>query len=354
MSTSGERCVHIGGRDVGPAHPPFVIAEMSGNHDGDLGKAKDIVRAAAEAGVTALKLQTFTADTMTVDVDLPAFRISADHELWGDANLYELYQRAHTPWDWHEPLFDLARELGMLAFSAPFDPSAVQFLESLDVPCHKIASSEMNDLPLIRAVAATGKPIVISTGMATVGEIDAAVRAARETGNEQIVVLACTVSYPADPADSHLRALPLMADAFDAVVGLSDHSPGIGAAIAAVALGASVLEKHLVLTREGGGVDAAFSLEPEEMAALVRESTRAWQALGEARIGPTANEREGLRFRRSLYVVQDVRAGDVVTTDNVRSIRPAGGLQPEVLTSLTGRVFTADAPKGTAMTWDLV
>ncbi len=354
MSTGRERSVQIGERTVGSAHPPFVIAEMSGNHDGDLGKAKDIVRAAADAGATALKLQTFTADTMTIDIDLPAFRISSGHQLWGDANLYELYQRAHTPWDWHEPLFSLARELGMLAFSAPFDATAVSFLEGLDVPCHKIASSEMNDLPLIREVAATGKPIIISTGMATVGEIEAAARAARETGNEQIVLLACTVSYPANPADSHLRALPLMADAFNSVVGLSDHTPGIGAAIAAVALGASVLEKHLVLAREGGGVDAAFSLEPVEMASLVRESTIAWQALGEPRIGPTDGEREGLRFRRSLYVVRDVQAGEAVTAENVRSIRPAGGLQPDEITLLMGRAFRTDVSKGTAMTWDLV
>lgn len=354
MSSAQQRSVRIGDRDVGPEHPPFVIAEMSGNHDGDLEKAKDIVRAAAEAGATALKLQTFTADTITIDVDLPAFRISSGHELWGDANLYQLYERAHTPWEWHAPLFELARELGMLAFSAPFDPTAVDFLETLDVPCHKIASSEMNDLPLVRRVAATGKPIIISTGMATVGEIDAAVRAARETGNEQIVVLACTVSYPADPVDSHLRGIPLMAETFGTVVGLSDHTAGIGAAVAAIALGASVVEKHLVLAREGGGVDAAFSLEPHELAALVREGTRAWQALGEARIGPTESEKEGLRFRRSLYVVQDVRAGDAVTPENVRSIRPAGGLQPDALDVLVGRVFRRDAPKGTPVTWDLV
>ena len=349
-----QRSIRIGTRDVGAAHPPFVIAEMSGNHNGDLEVAKDIVRAAAEAGATALKLQTFTADTITIDVDTPAFRITSGHELWGDANLYRLYQQAHTPWDWHEPLFDLARSLGMLAFSAPFDPTAVDFLEGLDVPAHKIASSEMNDLPLIRKAAETGKPIIISTGMASIGDIDAAVRAARETGNEQLVVLSCTVSYPANPSDSHLRGIPLLADAFGVVVGLSDHTRGIGAAIAAVAMGASVLEKHLLLDREAGGVDAAFSLMPAEMASLVRESRTAWEALGEARIGPAASEAEGLRFRRSLYVVQDVRAGDKVTAENVRSIRPAGGLQPEALATLLGRAFRTDAPKGTPVTWELV
>ena len=354
MSARPTRSVVISGREVGPAAPPFIIAEMSGNHDGDLGRAKDIVRAAAEAGASALKLQTFTADTITVDVDLPAFRISAEHALWPGANLYQLYQKAHTPWEWHEPLFALAQELGMLAFSAPFDPTAVAFLESLDVPCHKIASSELNDLPLVCAVAETGKPIILSTGMATVAEIDAAVRTARSTGNEQIVVLSCTVSYPAAPGDSNLRRIPLLAELFDVVVGLSDHTPGIGAAIAAVALGASVVEKHLVLEREGGGVDAAFSLMPDELAMLVRESGIAWQALGEPRIGPTDSEREGLRFRRSLHVVQDVRAGDVVTHENVRSIRPAGGLQPHEIDLLLGRPFTRDAQKGTAVSWDLV
>ena len=348
------RHVRIGGRDVGPAYPPFVVAELSGNHNGDLGIARDLVRAAAAAGADAMKLQTFTADTITVDVDLPAFRISAEHELWGGANLYQLYDRAHTPWEWHEPLFALARELGLLAFSAPFDPTAVAFLEGLDVPCHKIASSEITDLPLVREAAATGKPVIISTGMATVGEIDAAVRAARETGNDDIVVLSCTVSYPASPADSHLRRIPLLADTFDAVVGLSDHTPGIGAALAAVALGAAVIEKHLVLSRDTDGVDAAFSLEPAELAALVRESRIGWQALGEPRIGPTESEVEGLRFRRSLYVVADARAGEMVTRDNVRSIRPAGGLPPDAIEVVLGRHFRREAAKGTPLTWDLV
>jgi pseudaminic acid synthase len=348
------RSIRIADRDVGSAYPPFVIAEMSGNHNGDLGTAKDIVRAAAAAGASAIKLQTYTADTMTVDVDLPAFRISAGHELWAGANLYRLYQRAATPWEWHESLFDLAGELGMLAFSAPFDASAVDFLEKLDVPCLKIASSEITDLPLVRRAAETGKPVILSSGMASLGEIDAAVRAARETGNEALVVLSCTVSYPASPADSHLRGLPLLADTFDTVVGLSDHTPGIGAAIAAVALGAAVIEKHLVLSRETPGVDAAFSLEPAQLAALVRESHIGWQALGDVRIGPTESEYEGLRFRRSLYVVADVHQGDPVTRDNVRSIRPAGGLPPDTIEVVLGRHFRQDAAKGTALTWDLV
>jgi N-acetylneuraminate synthase len=348
------RSVRIGGIDVGADHPPFVIAEMSGNHNGELDTALAIVRAAAEAGAHAIKLQTYTADTMTIDADAPAFRISSGHELWGGDRLYDLYERAHTPWDWHKPIFELARELGMLAFSSPFDATAVAFLEDLDVPCYKIASSEIVDLPLIRLAAATGKPVIISTGMASVGEIDAAVAAARGAGNDQIVVLSCTADYPAEPEDSNLRGIPVLADTFDTVVGLSDHTMGIGAAIAAVALGASVIEKHLTLARDDGGVDSAFSLDPAELATLVRESEVAWRALGSPRIGATESETEGLRFRRSLFVVEDVRAGDVVTATNVRAIRPAGGLSPDAFDLVAGRVFRRDAGRGTPLTWDLI
>ena len=348
------RSIAIGGREVGPDAAPFIIAEMSGNHDGDLDKALAIVRAAAGAGAHAIKLQTYTADTITIDVDAPAFRISSGHELWADRRLYDLYEEAHTPWEWHAPIFELARELGILAFSSPFDPTAVAFLEDLDVPCHKIASSEIVDLPLIRLAAGTGKPIIISTGMASVGEIDAAVSAARGTGNDQIVVLSCTASYPADPADSNLRGIPILADTFGTLVGLSDHTMGIGAALAAVALGACVIEKHVTISRQGGGVDSAFSLEPDELAALVRESETAWVSLGQPRIGATASEREGLRLRRSLFVVQDVVAGDVVTEANVRSIRPAGGLAPDLFSVVSGRAFRVDAKKGTPLSWDVL
>jgi len=348
------RSVTIGGREVGPAAEPFVIAEMSGNHDGDLNKALDIVRAAAESGAHAIKLQTYTADTITIDADTPLFRLSAGHSLWADRRLYELYQEAHTPWDWHKPIFELARELGLLAFSSPFDPSAVAFLEDLDVPCYKIASSEIVDLPLIRLAAGTGKPIIISTGMASVGEIHAAVEAARSVGNNQIVVLSCTADYPADPADSNLRGIPVMADTFQTLVGLSDHTMGIGAAVASVAFGACVIEKHVTLSREGGGVDSAFSLEPAELAALVSESRNAWLALGKPRIGARAVEAEGLRFRRSLFVVEDVQAGDPVTAVNVRSIRPAGGLAPDLFDVVVGRVFARSAVKGTPLSWDLI
>lgn len=348
------KTIHIGGVPVGRDVEPFIIAEMSGNHDGSLDKALEIVQAAATAGAHAVKLQTYTAETMTMDIDAPAFRLSDDHPLWAGRTLHDLYEQAHTPWEWHRPIFELARELGLLAFSSPFDPSAVELLESLDVPAYKIASSEIVDLPLVRLAAGTGKPIIISTGMASVGEIHAAVEAARSVGNDQVVVLSCTASYPADPAASNLRGIPVMADAFDAPIGLSDHTMGIGAAVASIAFGAVLVEKHVTLSREQGGVDSEFSLEPPELAALVAETRVAWQSLGEARIGATASEREGLRFRRSLFVVEDVVAGEKVTDGNVRSIRPADGLAPDTFGLLEGRTFTRDVARGTPMSWDLV
>ncbi len=344
----------IGEHLVGPDAPPFVIAEMSGNHDGSLDTALEIVRVAAGAGAHAIKLQTYTADTITLDADTPDFRISDGHSLWGGRRLYDLYDQAHTPWEWHEPIFALASELGICAFSSPFDPTAVDFLAGLDVPAYKIASSEIVDLPLIRKAAEQGKPIIISTGMASIAEVHAAVEAARSTGNEQIVVLSCTADYPADPASANLRGLPLLAGAFGTLVGLSDHTMGIGVAVASVAFGACVIEKHITLSRDSGGVDAAFSLEPAELAALVRESEVARQALGEARIGAKASEREGLRFRRSLYVSRDVVPGEIVGSDNVRSVRPAGGLPPDDFGLVAGRPFRKAAVKGTALSWDLL
>lgn len=346
--------IRIGARDIGPDHPPFVIAEVSGNHNGSLDRALAIVDAVAEAGAHAVKFQTYRPDTITIDVDTPAFRLSDDHELWSGENLYRLYERAHTPWEWHDKLFARARELGLAVFSSPFDPTAVELLESLDAPAYKIASSEIVDLPLIELCARTGKPLVISTGMASVGEIDAAVRTAREAGNEQVLLLGCTASYPAPPSDSNLRSLPVLAQTFGTPVGLSDHTMGIGAPVAAVALGACAVEKHVTLARDDGGVDSAFSLEPHELAALVIETRRAWEALGTASIGPKTSEREGLRLRRSLYVVEDVEAGEPVTARNVRSIRPAGGLPPSEITTVLGRTFRADAAKGTPLTWDLI
>lgn len=346
--------ITIGQHTVGADAPPFIIAEMSGNHDGSLEKALAIVDAAAGAGAHAIKLQTYTADTITIDADTPSFRLSQGHELWGGRRLYDLYEEAHTPWEWHKPIFDRAREMGILAFSSPFDPTAVDFLEELDAPAYKIASSEIVDLPLIRKAAEQGKPIIISTGMASISEIHDAVTAARSVGNDQIVVLSCTADYPADPASANLRSLPTLSQAFGTLVGLSDHTMGIGAAVASVAFGACVIEKHVTISRQGGGVDSAFSLEPHELEALVRESDVAWQALGENRIGAKESEREGLRFRRSLFVTRDVKAGDLVDETNVRSIRPSGGLLPDMFPVVKGRPFTADAVKGTPLTWDII
>ena len=353
-AVSASRSLTVGNTRIGPDAEPFVIAEMSGNHNGDLGRALAIVDAAAEAGAHSIKLQTYRADTITIDADGEAFRITGDHPLWAGQNLYKLYEQAHTPWEWHEPLFDRIRSHGAIPFSSPFDPTAVDLLESLDAPMYKIASMEIVDLPLIRRVAETGKPVVVSTGTATPAEIDDAVRAVRGTGNEQLVVLGCTSSYPASPRESHLRKLPVIAGAWDVLVGLSDHTMGIGASVAAVALGACAIEKHVTLSRSDGGVDSDFSLEPAELAALVRETRVAWEALGGTRLGPVASEAESLRLRRSLYVVEDVRAGDVVGPRNVRSIRPAGGLAPDAMDTVAGRRFTRDVPRGTALTWDII
>lgn len=346
--------ISIGGVPVGTQADPYIIAEMSGNHNGDLGRALAIVEAAAAAGAHAIKLQTYTADTITIDADTPAFRISSGHELWGERRLYDLYQEAHTPWEWHEKIFAKAAEVGIAAFSSPFDPTAVDFLEGLGVPAYKVASSEIVDLPLIRKIAEQGKPTIISTGMASVAEIDDAVRAARSTGNDQIVVLSCTADYPADPASANLRSIPVLANAFDVLPGLSDHTMGIGVAVASIAFGAVLVEKHVTLSRADEGVDSAFSLEPDELAALVRETAVARQALGEARIGAKESEREGLRFRRSLFVTRDVEVGERITSDNVRSIRPAGGLAPDQYSVVEGREFRVAARKGTPLSWDLL
>ncbi|MFI5494493.1 pseudaminic acid synthase [Actinoplanes sp. NPDC051859] len=340
--------------EIGAGRRPYVVAEMSGNHNGSLDRALALVDAAADAGAHAIKIQTYTADTMTVDVRQPRFRISEGHELWGDEYLYDLYLRAHTPWDWHEAIFDRARARGLTPFSSPFDRTAVELLEKLGAPMYKIASSEITDLPLIRLCAGTGKPLIISTGMADVAEIAAAVDAARGAGCTDLVVLSCTASYPTPPEHTNLRRIPVLAETFGVPVGLSDHTLGIGVPVAAVAFGACLIEKHVTLDRTDGGVDSAFSLEPFELAELVVETERAWAALGTATIGATEVEREGLRFRRSLYVVADVRAGDRLTEHNVRSIRPAGGLAPDTIGTVLGRTFQRDAAKGTPLSWDLI
>jgi pseudaminic acid synthase len=338
----------------GPDKRPYIVAEMSGNHNGSLDRALTLVDAAADAGADAIKIQTYTADTMTVDVKHPRFQISKGHELWGDQYLYQLFEKAHTPWEWHQPIFERARERGITPFSSPFDRTAIELLEKLDAPMYKIASSEITDLPLIRMAASTGKPMIISTGMASVKEIAAAVEAAQGAGSPDVTVLSCTASYPAPPEETNLRRIPVLAQMLELPIGLSDHTLGIGVPIAAVAYGACLIEKHVTLDRGDGGVDSAFSLEPHEVRLLREESERAWQALGTTHIGPTEAEKESLRFRRSLYVVADVRAGDPVTEENVRSIRPTGGLEPDMLGTVLGRTFTADASKGTPLTWNLI
>ena len=333
---------------------PYIVAEMSGNHNGSLDRALALVDAAADAGAHAIKIQTYTADTMTVDVKHPRFQISKGHDLWSGEYLYQLFERAHTPWDWHEAIFTRARDRGITPFSSPFDRTAVELLEKLDAPLYKIASSEITDLPLVRLCASTGKPLIISTGMASVQEIAAAVDAARGAGATDITVLSCTASYPAPPEQTNLRRIPVLAQMLELPIGLSDHTLGIGVPVAAVAFGAVLIEKHVTLDRADGGVDSAFSLEPHELKLLREESERAWQALGTTHIGPTEAEKEGLRFRRSLYVVADVKAGEKVSEENVRSIRPTGGLLPDMIGSVLGRTFQVDAEKGTPLTWDLI
>ncbi|MEW6165093.1 MAG: pseudaminic acid synthase [Pseudomonadota bacterium] len=346
--------VEIAGRKVGGGEAPLVIAEMSGNHNQSLERALEIVDAAAQAGAHALKIQTYTPDTMTLDLDEREFHIGDPKSLWVGTSLYKLYGEAYTPWEWHKPIFDRARELGMIAFSTPFDATSVDFLESLDVPCYKIASFENTDLPLIRRVAATGKPLIISTGMATVAELDETVRAAREEGCQDLVLLKCTSTYPATAENTNILTIPHLRELFGCEVGLSDHTMGVGVSVASVALGATVIEKHFTLSRADGGVDSAFSMEPGEMAQLVLESERAWQALGKVSYGPTEAEKKSLQYRRSLYVVQDLKAGDVLTPENVRAIRPGLGLAPKYLDEVLGRSAGRDVRRGTPLNWDLL
>jgi len=345
--------IEISGRQIGPDHPPFVIAEMSGNHNQSLERALAIVEAAAAAGAHAIKLQTYTADTMTLNVRGGSFEINDPDSLWAGQNLHDLYKKAYTPWEWHAPIMQRARELGLICFSSPFDETAVDFLEDLGAPAYKIASFENNHLPLIAKAASTGKPLIISTGMATLGELDDAVKTAREAGCQQLVLLKCTSNYPASPENTNLRTIPHLRQLFNTEVGLSDHTMGIGAAVAAIAIGASVVEKHFTLARSDGGVDSAFSLEPSELSALVMETERAWQALGEVRYGPTEAEQKSLVFRRSIYVSADLSAGDQLSTENLCIVRPGQGLPPKDYQLLLGRPITKDAKRGTPMNWGL-
>lgn len=334
--------------------PPLIVAELSGNHNQSLDRALRLIEAAAECGVDAIKLQTYTADTITLDAGGEEFTVRKPGSVWDGRSLHSLYAEAHTPWEWHRPMVEKATQLGLAWFSSPFDPTAIDFLETLGAPCYKIASPEVIDLPLIRHAAKKGKPLVISTGMATVAELGEAVLAAREAGAPDVVLLKCTTDYPADPGNSNLRTIPHLAELFDCPSGLSDHTPGIGAAIAATALGACLIEKHLTLARADGGPDAHFSLEPAEMKMLAAECRAAWKALGRVSYGPTGVEKGSVPYRRSLYIVRDLKKGDVLTPENLRSIRPGLGLAPRFLEQLLGRKVVADVKRGTPARWDLV
>ncbi len=334
---------------------PFIIAEMSGNHNQSLERALALVDAAADAGADAVKLQTFTADSMTLDSANSEFTIQNKSSLWQGQSLYKLYEQAHTPREWHAPIMAKAKDRGLVCFSSPFDTSAVDFLESLHVPAYKIASFECIDLPLIQKVAQTGKPMIISTGMATVAEIDDAVRCARNHGCKELVLLKCTSTYPASPENTHLRTIPHMKELFACEVGLSDHTMGIGASVVATALGAVVIEKHFTLRRADGGVDAAFSLEPEELKQLVTETERAWLSLGNIQYGPSTPAEESARSRRrSLYVVEDMKKGDLLTSSNVKAIRPGLGLLPKHLEQVIGMRLSVDVSRGTPLDWSLL
>ena len=344
----------IGDRIIGPEHPPFIVAEMSGNHDGSLEKALAIVDAAAETGVDAIKLQTSPADTMTIAHEGPGFRIDDPDSLWFGKTLYALYGEAHTPWDWHAPIMERCKERGLLCFSTPFDESAVRFLQDLEVPAFKIASFENVDLELLGQVAQPRKPGILSTGLATLEELDQAVSALRDNGCQDLILLKCTSAYPAPPEAANLRAMNALREQCDALVGLSDHTLGSTVAIAAVSLGGCFVEKHFTLDRAAGGVDSAFSLEPDEMAELVSACRTAWSSLGSSRLGPVDAERGSLVFRRSLYVLEDIEAGARFTPENVRSIRPGFGLPPGDLPKVLGKRAARKIERGTPLNWSLI
>lgn len=346
--------IKIMNKFFGASHPPFIIAEMSGNHNQSLERALEIVEAVAKTGAHALKIQTYTPDTMTLDIDEREFHIDDPKSLWEGKSLYKLYGEAYTPWEWHKPIFDRARELGIIAFSTPFDDTSVDFLENLGVPCYKIASFENTDLPLIRRVAATGKPLIISTGMASISELDESVKAARGAGCKDLILLKCTSTYPATANNTNILTIPHIRELFDCEVGLSDHTMGLGVSIASVALGATVIEKHFTLSRADGGVDSTFSMEPAEMSQLVLESERAWQALGKISYGATEAEKKSILYRRSLYVVQDIKAGDVLTKENVRAIRPGLGLATKYLDLVLGKAVKRNVLRGTALSFELL
>ena len=344
--------IEIAGRSIGPEQPPFVIAEMSGNHNQSLERALEIVEAAAKAGAHAIKLQTYTADTMTLDARGGSFEINDPNSLWSGQNLHDLYKKAYTPWEWHASIMERARALELICFSSPFDETAVDFLLDLNVPAFKIASFENNHLPLIEKAASTGKPLIISTGMASLSELDQAVSTARGAGCDQLILLKCTSTYPATPDNTNIRTIPHLRDLFNVEVGLSDHTMGVGVSVASIALGATVIEKHFTLARADGGVDSSFSLEPAELNSLVIETERAWQSLGHVRYGPTRAEANSSIFRRSIYVASDIAEGEPFTDTNLRIVRPGNGAPPWLLTHLIGRTARRDYKAGTALSLD--
>ncbi len=341
----------IESRKIGKSHKPFIIAEMSGNHNQSLDRALKIVEEAAKAGVDAIKLQTYTADTMTIK---GAFTITDENSLWNGRELYELYQEAFTPWEWHKPIFDYAKSMGLIAFSTPFDEGAVDFLEELGVNAYKIASFENTDWPLLRKVASTGKPVIMSTGAASLSDIDDAVNVLRASNCNDMVLLKCTSTYPSTPENTNLVTIPVLQQTFNCQVGLSDHTMGIGAAVASVALGATVIEKHFTISRADGGVDSTFSIEPEEMKMLVTESERAFQSLGNVQFGVQKSEKNSLMFKRSVYAVKDIKKGEVFTKENLRVIRPGNGLKPKYFDIILGKSANYDIKSGTPLTWDIL
>ena len=352
MSTMQSPEIKISDREIGAGHPTYIIAEMSANHGQNFDQALRIIAAAKEAGADAVKLQTYTADTLTIDSDKEWFRIKGT--AWQGRNLYELYQEAATPWEWQPRLLEAATGMGLACFSTPFDATAVDFLEGIGVPAHKVASFELVDLVLLKKIGATGKPVIMSTGMATLAEIDEAVTTLRQAGSREIALLKCTSAYPASAAAMNLRTIPHLAEAFGVIAGLSDHTLGLAAPVAAVALGACIIEKHLTLSRAAGGPDSGFSLEPAEFKAMVNAVREAEQALGEVRYTLADEEQASRVFRRSLFVVRDVRAGELFTRDNVRSIRPGHGMAPRYFDTVIGRRAAQDIEKGTPLSWDLL
>lgn len=339
--------------NIGTKYPPFIIAEMSGNHNKSLSKAFEIVQAAAKAGANAIKLQTYTPDTITIDCNNDNFIIDKKN-IWSGEKLYDLYQKAYTPWEWHKPIMEEAKKNGLICFSTPFDETAVEFLEQLNVPAYKIASFENNDLPLIEKVAKTGKPIIISTGMASLQELEEIYKTVSKIGNNNLILLKCTSSYPSLSSESNLLTIPDLKKKFACEIGISDHTLGVGVSVAAIALGATVIEKHFTIDRSEGGVDSSFSLEPKELKSLVVGANQAWESLGKVTYGPTNSEMDSIKYRRSLFIVQDMKKDDLFTEINVKSIRPGQGLSPKYINNIIGKKISKNTNKGTPLTWDLI